>query len=305
MLTDNGKNLLLRYMANVSPGFVRELAVGIGNGSPTAQDSRLDFEIARVTIITGSINGSTKEVVYHGSLDSEDSFLINEIGLFPVSTSIAGLSGSGQLLASFEPGDGTVFTDPDPLPAGQEASGFVPKDSTTVVQASNIRAGSSAAYLCTNGLLSFPSLGDFSQYGPNDEMNFAFITPVNSFDFDVTIYDTNNNSMSMSFISTGLTNGKFSTATGQGVVNSGTGYYYVIYSQRIGTQTIDFSNLSQIEITNNNSGFLIFDGVRFEEVDTINPLSSMVARQSLPSPQEKLNGFSLDVEYRLTVGFDG
>jgi hypothetical protein len=305
MLTDNGKNLLLRYLANVSPGFVRELAVGIGNGSPVSSDSRLDFEIARVTIVTGSINGSTTEVIYHGSLDSDDSYIINEIGLFPVSTSTAGLSGNGQLLSSFEAGDGTVFINPVTIPGGQEESSYIEKSSTVVPQASNLRLGAAASYLCSQGELSFPSLGDFSQFGPNDELNFAFITPVNSFDFTVTLFDTNNNSMSINLSDSGITNGKFTTANGRGVVNSGTGYNYVIYSQKIGTQTIDFSNLSQIEIVNNNSSFIIFDGARFEEVDTVNPLNSMVARQTLTSAQEKLNGFSMDIEYRLTVGFNG
>lgn len=286
MLTNNGKNLLLRYLANVSPGFVREIGVGIGNSSPSTTDTRLQFEVSRVTVTTGSIIGATNEIVYNGSLPASDEYLVKEIGLFPVSTSAAGVPVRGSLLTSFEPGDGSVFED-NPTPPLNGDSRYVAKTETSFVPgAAGLKIGSSAAYLRTGGSVSFPSLGDYSQYGPNDEINVALVSGTSSYSISIQLFDTNGNSKVINI---------------SGTANPESTYFYHINSSLIGTQTINFANLSQIKITNNGSSYVILDGIRFEEVDLANPLNSLVAREIVSPGKEKFNGFETDVEYRLTV----
>lgn len=287
MLTDNGKNLLMRYLANISPGFVREIAVGIGSSAPSTSSNRLDFEVARVTVVTGSISGSTNEILYHGALPSIDEYIIREIGLFPVSTSIAGVPVRGSLLTSFEPGDGSIFEDSVTPPTPAEASNYITKDQTSLAAgAAGIRIGSSAAYLRPGATVSFPVIGDFSQYGPNDEINVALASGASTFNIDIELFDTSGQSKTISMSDTAVAEGS---------------YYYDIYSKLIGTQTMNFANMSQIQITNNGAAYVILDGLRFEEVDIANPLNSLVARQTVSPSKEKLDGFTMDVEYRLTV----
>lgn len=304
MLTNNGKNLLLRYLANLSPGFVKEIAVGIGDSTTSASSSRLDFEVSRTTVVTGSILGTTNEILYHSSLPTDDEYQIREIALFPTTSSQAGVPVRGTLITSFEPGDGAVFNSPSIIPSGQIASSYIEKTSSEE-GAAGIRIGSSASYVCSSsGEVSLPALGDFSQYGPNDEINIAFITPVNSFNLSIELFDTLGQSMTITCSKNSLTDGVFTenNNTIRGVVNDETTHYYVIYSKPIGTQSINFSEMSQIKITNNGSSHVIIDGIRFEEVDLVNPLNSAVARKEILSPQDKLSGFSMDLEYRLTVG---
>lgn len=290
MLTDNGKNLLLRYLANVSPGFVKEIGVGIGSSPPSPSSNRLDFEVSRVNIITGSITGSTSQILYHGALSADDEYIIKEVGLFPVSTSLAGVPVRGALLTTFEPGDGSVFTDIAPPPTGQLASGYIAKaDTVSAAGAAGIRIGSSAAYLRPGAKVSFPSTGDFSQYGPNDEINVALVSGGSNYNIDIKLYDN-----------AGLN--KVINLTHSATAEAS--YYYDIYAQLIGTQNINFASLSQIEITNNGAAYVILDGIRFEEVDLTNPLNSIAARQTVFPTKQKLNGFAMDVEYRLTVNWD-
>lgn len=286
MLTNNGKNLLLRYLANVSPGFVREIGVGIGSKSVSAEDTRLDFEVSRVTVTTGSIQGSTNEIIYNASLASVDEYTIKEIGLFPVSTSAAGVPVRGSLLTTFEPGDGSLFEDSSTPTVGQESRYITKNNSTEVPAAAGLKIGSSAGYLRQGASVSFPSLGDYSQYGPNDEINLAFGSGASSYNLSVELFDTSGNS-------------KVITITG--TADPENSYYYAIKASLIGTQTINFAALSQIKITNNGSSYIVLDGVRFEEVDLANPLNSIVARQVITPSKEKFNGFATDVEYRLTV----
>jgi hypothetical protein len=286
MLTNNGRELLMRYLANVSPGFVREIGVGIGNKSVSAEDSRLDFEVARVTVTTGSINGSTNEIVYSGSLAAIDEYTVREIGLFPVSSSAAGVPVRGALLTTFEPGDGSIFQDSTTPPSGQESRYITKSNSVEVPAATGLKIGTSAAYLRQGASVSFPSLGDYSQYGPNDEINLAFGSGVAAYNLLVELFDTEGNSKSITI---------------SGTASSESSYFYTIKSSLIGTQTINFANLSQIKITNNGSSYVVLDGIRFEEVDLANPLNSIVARQLVTPSKEKFNGFATDVEYRLTV----
>lgn len=286
MLTNNGKNLLMRYLANVSPGFVREIGVGIGSTSPTADDTRLEFEISRVTVTTGSINGSTNEVIYNGALPAIDEYLVREIGLFPVSTSAAGVPVRGALLTSFEPGDGAIFEDSGTPPVGQESRYLAKTDTISVPGAAGIKVGTAAAYLRPSGSVSFPSLGDYSQYGPNDEINIALVSGASSYNVSIQLFDTGGNSK---------------TVTISGTATAENSYYYDINSTLIGTQTINFANLSQIKITNNGASYVVIDGIRFEEIDLANPLNSLVARETVTPSKQKLSGFPTDVEYRLTV----
>lgn len=286
MLTNNGKNLLLRYLANVSPGFVREIGVGIGSKPASADDTRLDFEVARVTVTTGSIVGSTNEIIYNASLASIDEYTVKEIGLFPVSTSAAGVPVRGALLTTFEPGDGSIFEDSVTPPANQESRYISKSNAVEVPSAAGLKIGTSAAYLRQGASVSFPSLGDYSQYGPNDEINIALGSGASSYNLSVELFDTAGNSKIISIT---------------GTASPENSYYYAIKSTLIGTQTINFASLSQIKITNNGSSYVVLDGIRFEEVDLANPLNSIVARQVITPSKEKFNGFETDVEYRLTV----
>jgi len=290
MITTNGKAIALRYLAGVQPSLVSEIAVGIGNAATTASDTRLNFEVGRFPVVASTISGVDEQVVFQGSAPINDEYKIYEIGIFPKQSTVSGNTIDGLLLATFSQGDGATFTG---ATSGLDSS-------------ADFRIGSTGAKIDTSGgTCSIPSAGDYSRFNVSDYINCAFITAGNSFNFTVELYDTSGNSTSVTFSETGITNGTSTPSGGKMVVASASGSTkYVIFQKPMTSVSSNLASLSYVKITNNSSSnWLKMDGLRMDDADSINPLNSMVARTVPATVREKSSGFTVDVEYRLTVNF--
>jgi hypothetical protein len=113
MITNNGKQIIAKYLLDQAPAFATHIAVGCGPKPlefgetaiiPSNKDS-LDFEIFRVPIISkGFIREDGQEkIVFKAEMPTEQRFLISEVGFYPaIANSVAGKYDS-KLLITFTP----------------------------------------------------------------------------------------------------------------------------------------------------------------------------------------------------------
>jgi hypothetical protein len=113
MITNNGKQIIAKYLLDQAPAFATHIAAGSGPRplqpgeiseiSPTIYS--LDFEVFRVPIISkGFIKEDGQEkIVFKAEMPTEQRYLISEVGFYPaLSNSVAGKYDS-KLLITFTP----------------------------------------------------------------------------------------------------------------------------------------------------------------------------------------------------------
>ena len=140
MITNDGKNIIAKYLLNQAPEFASHIAIGVGGHAlPTASASysasvspafsstskSLDFEALRVPILSKGLikeldeqtSEYVEKIVFKAELPTDQRLQITEIGLFPSeSNSLAERFGSKTLLS---------FTNSEPWTYSQFGSGSV------------------------------------------------------------------------------------------------------------------------------------------------------------------------------------
>jgi hypothetical protein len=80
-----------------------------------------------------------------------------------------------------------------------------------------------------------------------------------------------------------------------------------LFNQSGGSTTVDPSQISKIGIeitpTSGDTTKVGMDGLRVNDEDTFDPTFGIISRTTLATPLEKIAGRSVDVEYRLDLGF--
>jgi hypothetical protein len=101
MITNNGKNIVAKYLLNQAPEFASHIAIGVGGEAlPTSSSATfsasvqsLGFEVARVPVLSKGLlkeNGQEK-IVFKAELPIDQRYQITEIGLYPAEkNSVAG-----------------------------------------------------------------------------------------------------------------------------------------------------------------------------------------------------------------------
>ena len=140
MITNDGKNIIAKYLLNQAPEFASHIAIGVGGHAlPVASASysasvspvfsstskSLDFEALRVPILSKGLikeldeetDEYVEKIVFKAELPTDQRLQITEIGLFPSeSNSLAERFGSKTLLS---------FTNAEPWTYSQFGSGSV------------------------------------------------------------------------------------------------------------------------------------------------------------------------------------
>lgn len=106
------------------------------------------------------------------------------------------------------------------------------------------------------------------------------------------------------FVITDVTTNTFKVAnatTGNPTFTSGlaVGVGYLVQSIVKGTTTIDWSNITKIEITTNAGGVAILDGLKISKFKAIDSVDGLLSRVVLSSPISKEAGSIIDIEYNL------
>ena len=254
-------------------------------------DTRLGFEFYRIPVNIASTDiqtagsSSSYSVVYKTTIPQEISGVVSEIGLYPSTRSTANNYDS-KFITDFS--DALDWTD---------NGGF-----TTMSSTSNARIGDSLLDMESDNISSNEYVSniylDISGYSQNDTLSLAYYK-----------YDSNIEKIRVKF---------YSTDTAWYYVDiipqAGLGYKIspeislgTLFSQSGGSSTVDPSQISKIGIevspTSGNTTKVGMDALRINDEDTFDPTFGIISRTTLATPLEKLAGRSVDVEYRLDLGF--
>ena len=374
MITNDGKQIIAKFLLGQAPAFATHIAAGSGprpleTGEPSlvsASVQSLDFEVFRVPIIAKGFvkENNIEKIVFKAEMPTSQRYLISEVGLYPAgANSVAGKYDS-KLVATFTPIEqwsyvaggaaSPVLLQPDgAIDNGDENSNittttqaqFVNSDSdifnnntrsirqepprllskALMVSGSSSYINSSfdipvgAAYL-ENSTLNF----DLSRNNPTDKIKLALSLVSRDFDENTNpeniriVVEFINNVSNIDVerpkatLNIGLTSADF---TQDALANR----YLVVtrdISELIKDDNFSFANINYIKIFTSvlNSGvptddyFIIYDGIRIENISTLNPLYSLVGynlistQNALPIlKSENTNNY---VEYRFGIGVD-
>jgi hypothetical protein len=115
MITDNGKEIVAKYLLGQAPSFASHIAAGCGSRPLSTEDSvvisptkkSLDFEVFRVPI---SSKGFIKEdgvekIVFKAEMPTNQRFQLSEVGLFPAQSNALAGKYDSKLLVTFTPSE--------------------------------------------------------------------------------------------------------------------------------------------------------------------------------------------------------
>ena len=288
MITNQGKDLILRYLAGVAPSFAGDIAVGTGFATPLSTETSLDFEIGRFEVSSGAIEGATRRAVFQSTVDGNSEFVLGEIALYP-NISLLGIN-------SFKSSVSLLFSASEGYTLGNFNSTMVSK--ATTGQESLIRVGTQGLKLQGSASSAFTSNNkNYNYVSAQDKVNLALIVNNTTPTFDITlkVYDSVNPTTPMLIQLT-----QANSVVKYDVVGSNA---YVTLKKEIGTQTVDFSKITKFEFVNNGSQTVILDGFKFEEIDSVSPFNAMIVKQKLSSLTTKLSGVPVDIEIQLGIDF--
>jgi hypothetical protein len=275
VITTVGKLQIKRYLAHQVPDIAKVIAVGIGPVAENVSHTALQFEIGRADIKLISYDYTNNKIVFKASIPQEISGKIYEVALWSQPVSIPAGEYHSRLLTTFDSASelwsaGSYQTANARI--GVDALRFTPAASATVSAALN------------NMFI------DLSGNSGADQFSIAY-------------YNGNANVANFK-IRFKVDNSNYYTVQ---VTSPATGYQIstVAKSAATATGTPDWSNIKIIEVEvvagAGGSASIDFDGVRIEDVDTIDPSYVMVSRELLVSPVTKVAGRVMDIEFSIPV----
>ena len=115
MITNNGKEIIAKYLLGQAPAFASYIAAGCGpkplSTGETATISQtkksLDFEVFRVPISSKGFikEGGVEKIVFKAEMPTNQRFQISEVGLFPAQSNAVAGQYDSKLLVTFTPAE--------------------------------------------------------------------------------------------------------------------------------------------------------------------------------------------------------
>lgn len=275
MITTEGKVLIKRYLANQAGPLAAAIAIGVGNTAATLSDETLEFEVERFNVDIVAYDFIDNKLIFKGQLPAAVSGKIYEVGIFTSGTNlIAGNYGS-KIITSFDAA--TEQWDVETFES------IVARIGVDALKHTPVASATSTSSLDNIEL-------DLSGYSSADKFVFAYncdnaFTASVKFRFKVDLsnyYEFNIAAPASGYHITSLAK---SSATVTGTPN-----------------WEDIGSLSVVTTaTGGGTASVEFDGIRIEDVDTVNPEYGMIARKVLSSPYVKVEGQAQEFEYALNI----
>jgi hypothetical protein len=294
VITKFGKRYLTNFIAGNNTNPFKDLAFGINSTTATENDTRLNFEFYRCPVILNSTDiqtsgsNTTYSVIYKTTIPQGVAGVISEVGLYP-STRTSLNNFDSKFITDFNSFlDWLSYNNNSPEVIENTISDIYAKIGTNLLKMSS--NGTSTEEYVSNISL------NLSGYSLKDSITLAYYKFDNNLDsIGIEFYHTDNDYYSVSI-----------------TPPSGTGYKI---SEDItladiflnSTNAADASQIAKIGIViNPKSGMSTdvgLDGLRINDEDTFDPDFGIISRSVLGSPLLKLNGRSVDVEYKLDLSF--
>jgi hypothetical protein len=374
MITNNGRNIIAKYLLNQAPEFASHIAIGIGGNSISTSssvsflpdDKSLKFEVARVPVLSKGLikENGVEKIIFKAELPTDQRFNITEIGLFPADSNLLAENYDSRIISTFDQSENWTYTslgstnevqyeddiDLNFVSSGDiedgflqtEKYGFINNDSEifefsqrrnrnepprylnksllSVGTASIIDSGfnvtsnaASAGYYLENNSINL----NLGRNLPTDQIKLA-LSVINS---DL---EANNGSpdggvrIRLEFINNTPGNPKAYVNISIPFSELETGRYQIVtksLSEFTATSSaFSWSNVGGIRIyscavdaTEPENYYILFDGLKFDDISTPNPLYSLVAAEYLKTPDEypvlKKENSTSYIEYRFGLGF--
>jgi hypothetical protein len=140
LITNDGKNILAKYLINQAPTYASHIAVGCGaepllfsnDLDDYSNKKTLDFEMFRVPIVSRGYveEEGVSKIVFTGELPSEERYEITEIGIFSAGSNVNAGASDSKILFSFSSAENWEFHDTLNDTAEQLDNVLVPLNST-------------------------------------------------------------------------------------------------------------------------------------------------------------------------------
>jgi hypothetical protein len=374
MITNNGRNIIAKYLLNQAPEFASHIAVGIGGNAISTSSSvsflpdakSLKFEVFRVPFLSKGLvkEEGVEKIIFKAELPTDQRFNITEIGLFPADSNLLAENYDSRIISTFDQSENWTYTSLGSIGEVQYGDGDIPLSFSS---SGDIEAGylSSSKYEFVNN---DSEIFEFSQRRNRNEppryLNKSLLSIGNASvidsSFNVTSnaasagYYLENNSinlnlgrnlptdqikLALSVINSDLEANNGSPDGGvrirlefinntpgnpKAYVNISipfseleTGRYQIVtksLSEFTATSSaFSWSNVGGIRIyscaidtTEPQNYYILFDGIKFENISTPNPLYSLVAAEYLKTSDEypvlKKENSTSYVEYRFGLG---
>lgn len=295
LITKFGKRFITNFMAGNVSFNKKEMALGIATSTEYAladTNSRLGFEFYRMPVDFGSTNiqsdgagGFTYSVIYKSTIPQEIAGVINEIGLYPLSSKSQNIYDS-KFISDFE--NNTIWLD---------SSGNNP---TLVQSVSSVspRIGQyfttmSAAQSTTKEYFVNVNSFDMSGYSINDTLTLAYYqADANVNSIKIRFYSSANDYYEATFSPNTATGNKILSISLNNMLLNPTGSPDGSAINKIGVLTTAKSS---------GATSIYLDGLRINDEDTFDPLYGIVSRSIISGGLTKVAGRQVDVEYRLEL----
>lgn len=277
MITTEGKARVKRYLAGQGGTIANSIAVGVSAAAEAVGDARLGFEVERFDVDLIAYDFVANQLIFKGVLPAEFAGRVYEIGLWSTEVDyVAGDSGS-RVLTSFD----------------------TPTEAWT-----NETAESAIARIGTDSLKHTPAAsGSLSSVLDEVDIDLSGYSGTDFFSFAVNVENAFTSSIRYRFMTDASNYYDFTFTT---PVNTA-GYKLLTAnkSAAVATGVPLWDDISSIQVTTNSTAggasAVEYDGIRIEDVDTVNPDYVLVARKVLATPVVKLEGRALEFEYALNV----
>lgn len=274
VITASGRLEILRALSGQRQGWASSIVAGIGETAATSGDTALEFLYSGGDINATIIDPINEKLYFKSSLPLQDEFTIYELGCYSSNTlsTQSSESGGGSLLMSFTSNiiwtdtDGTHTVDTDNNRIGADSIGYVIASSDTA-----------------SGYVSY--ISDLSFIPSNATFKFAYFTEEIA---DVIVRFKVNDSNYYEYDGWSITDG-----------------YHIgsaLKSDFVATGSPSWNNIQTLEIASAATvagGEISIDGLRYEL--PISDDSHLLSRVVLTTPQAKLPGVPLDIEYLLEL----
>lgn len=274
IITNAGRLGLLRAISGQVNGWAASIVAGIGNTAADVADTSLNFLVSGGDINATIIDPVNEKLYFKATLPLQDDFTIYELGCYASNTlsTQSTESGGGSLLAVFT--SDSQWTDTDGTHATETTQSRVGKNSISYTIAASDTVIGHLTYI-----------NDLSFIPANANIKFAYhINNVTDIILRFKVDDSN-----------------YYQYNGWSVTN---GYHIetALKSAFTVTGSPSWSTIQTLEVetvANGSGGTVSLDAVRYEL--PLSTESDLLSRVVLVTPQQKLPGVSLDIEYLLEL----
>lgn len=266
MITELGKPVMLRSLANAGPSFGEHMVFGVGDTAVEAGDTSLDFEMHRASVDLLDYDDENNRIIYRGSIPDQKYFELHEVGMLVEDSSVDTESPS-QVITLF---DGS---------SEEEWSGF------DALETTGIRTGTGAYRLDDGGTLASDGpIFNFASADSTDVFSLAYnlLSGTAGLTMRLVVDGTNYRELDITPTS-GFNVAKF------------------LLSDFVTTGTAPLDEINSVEFVVTGTNEFLFEGLRSDNNNAESDI--LVARTVLTTPVQKSGVVELQVEYRVGVEF--